>query len=271
MRSLACVLLLTSALFAQQTADQPKIEDNSFLVEEAYNQEYGVVQHIQNFTRDFETHDYVYSFTQEWPIDLDPRHQFSYTLLGVHNGDVSNGKFGLGDTFLNYRFQLVKNQRLAIAPRASLILPTGESSQGRGLGAVGFQSNFALSFRADRKLTLHSNAGWTVVPNAKDEFGNKARRDFFNLGQSFIWLAKPRFNVLLETVYVASADIVGPGRTQYSHEVLMNPGVRWSYNFKNGTQIVPGVSIPVGVGPSSGRAGIFVYFSVEHAFRKKKG
>jgi hypothetical protein len=268
MRSLACVLLLTSALCAQQ--NEPKIEDNSFLMEEAYNQEYGIVQHIQTFTRNFETKDYVYSFTQEWPIDIDPRNQFSYTLQGLHSGDLPNSGFGWGDTLLNYRFQLVRNERLAIAPRASLILPSGQSNEGRGLGNFGFQTNWAVSFRANPKLTMHSNAGWTVVPNAKNELGIRARRDFFNLGQSFIWLAKPRFNVLLETVYVASADILGPDTTRYSHDVLMNPGVRWSYNFKNGTQIVPGVSVPIGIGPSSGQAGIFLYLSVEHPFTKKK-
>ena len=271
MRSLACFLVLSSALGAQQYAEEPKIEDNSFLMEEAYNQEYGVVQHIQSFTRDFETHDYVYSFTQEWPIDLDPRHQFSYTLQGMHSGESINSGFGWGDTFLNYRFQLLKNEKLAIAPRASLILPTGQSGDGRGTGNFGFQTNWAFSFRATRTLTLHSNAGWTVVPNAKNEVGNKARADSFNLGQSFIWLTKPRFNMLLETVYQASADIAGPGKTRYSHEVLMNPGVRWSYNLKNGTQIVPGFSVPIGVGPSSGRAGVFLYLSVEHPFTKKKG
>jgi hypothetical protein len=239
-------------------------------MEEAYNQEYGVVQHIQSFARDFETKDYVYSFTQEWPIDIDPRHQFSYTLLGAHNDEVANSGFGWGDTFLNYRFQLVRGERLAVAPRASLIVPTGQSSEGRGVGGFGFQTNWAVSFRANPKLTMHSNAGWTVVPNAKDEVGNKARRDFFNLGQSFIWLAKPRFNVLLETVYVASADILNPGTTRFSHDVLMNPGIRWSYNFKNGAQIVPGISVPVGVGPSSGQAGILLYLSVEHPFTKKK-
>jgi len=30
--------------------DTPQIQDNSFLVEEAYNQEFGVVQHIQSFS-----------------------------------------------------------------------------------------------------------------------------------------------------------------------------------------------------------------------------
>lgn len=51
----SCVLLVvctmlfmvTSAGFAKE--EVKKIEDNSFLIEEAYNQEYGVIQHINSF------------------------------------------------------------------------------------------------------------------------------------------------------------------------------------------------------------------------------
>ena len=56
------------------------IEDNSFFIEEAYNQEARVVQHISTFS-------YVAgaaperdgSFTQEWPIG-GQAHQLSYTI-----------------------------------------------------------------------------------------------------------------------------------------------------------------------------------------------
>jgi hypothetical protein len=270
MRTLLLLLIVPNVLFSQGKDKEPKIEDNSFLMEEAYNQEFGVVQHIQSFTRDFNTKDYVYSFTQEWPIDLDPRHQFSYTIQAAHSGDLPSSGIGWGDTSLNYRFQLVKNERLAVAPRASLILPTGDSTRERGYGGTGFQTNWAVSFRANPKLTMHSNAGWTIVPNAKNALKQTATVNEFNLGQSFIWLAKPRFNVLLETVYTASADVILTDKTQRAHDVVMNPGVRWSYNFKSGMQIVPGVSIPTGVGPSAGNVGVLFYFSVEHPFRKQK-
>jgi hypothetical protein len=47
--------LLAAGLASAQSAEAParepgSIQDNSFLVEEAYNQEPGVVQHIQQFT-----------------------------------------------------------------------------------------------------------------------------------------------------------------------------------------------------------------------------
>ena len=263
------LLLCTSALWSQTPSAPPKIEDNSFLMEEAYNQEYGVVQHIQTFTRDFDSGDYVYSFTQEWPIDLDPRHQFSYTLQGVRTSELSNSGFGWGDTFLNYRFQLCKGDQLAITPRASVILPSGNSSFGHGAGSAGFQTNWAFSYRLRPKWTLHSNAGWTVFPGQKNLAGQTAATNSFNLGQSVIWLARPRFNVLLETIYGANAGVVATGKSSREHDLIFNPGVRWAYNLKNGTQIVPGISMPTGAAQNRGQVGVLFYLSVEHPFAKK--
>lgn len=56
---------------------QPAIEDNSFLIEEAINQEAGVIQHI--FTTAYADGDIVYSYTQELPLRND-RHQLSFGL-----------------------------------------------------------------------------------------------------------------------------------------------------------------------------------------------
>ena len=49
------------------TAEAQRIEDNSFLIEEAYNQEAGVVQHINTMFYDWKHDTWSYSFTQEWP------------------------------------------------------------------------------------------------------------------------------------------------------------------------------------------------------------
>ena len=70
MRSLAPLLLLSlcaAGLHAQSaagTAEPPPIQDNSFLIEEAYNQEPGVVQHINTFQR-LRGGPWVATFTQE--------------------------------------------------------------------------------------------------------------------------------------------------------------------------------------------------------------
>src|SRR5205085_3623345 len=141
--------------------DTRGIQDNSFLVEEAYNQEFGVVQHISSFTRFWNSKDWVYSFTQEWPVPGDARHQLSYTLLLQHTGALSGSGAGIGDVALNYRYQLVGNShtRLAFAPRLSVLLPTGDTREGRGSGGVGWQTQLPVSFLVTPKLATHWNAG----------------------------------------------------------------------------------------------------------------
>ncbi|HWH76104.1 MAG TPA: hypothetical protein VNT76_01990, partial [Candidatus Binatus sp.] len=65
-------LLLIGANLAAAAEERPidVIEDNSFLIEEAYNQEAGVVQHIWNaiYTKSGRSHGWNFSFTQEWPV-----------------------------------------------------------------------------------------------------------------------------------------------------------------------------------------------------------
>src|SRR5881296_3636334 len=98
-----------------QSANQPGIQDNSFLVEEAYNQNFGVVQHISSFTRFWDSKDWVYTFTQEWPAPGDARHQLSYTLALQHAGAFPGSGAGIGDVLFNYRYQLVGNGDTKVA------------------------------------------------------------------------------------------------------------------------------------------------------------
>ena len=87
-----------------------------------------------------------------------------------------------------------------------------------------------------------------------------------NLGQSVVWQASNRLNALLETVWTSTPQVAGPGVTTPQPALYISPGVRWAHNFRNGLQIVPGVGMPVGIGPSSGQAGVIFYLSFEHAF-----
>src|SRR4029453_449751 len=98
------VLWLCPAAAAQQQqqpfqpATEPfKISDNSFLVEEAFNQEAGIFQNIFNASRS--EHVWSSTFTQEWPI-ASQTHQFSYPLAWAHSDS-----FSFGDALLNYRYQ----------------------------------------------------------------------------------------------------------------------------------------------------------------------
>ena len=267
--SFAVALLLSSAAMAQANTT-PGIQDNSFLVEEAYNQNFGVVQHINTFTRLWNSKDWVYTFTQEWPVPGDARHQLSYSLMVSHAGSLPDSGAGIGDVFLNYRYQLVGNgdTRVAFAPRLSLICPTGDPALGRSSGGFGVQTSLPWSVVLSQKWVSHWNAGATLVPNAQNQAGDRAFASAYNFGQSVIWLATPRVNFLLETVFARSQSVTGPDRTAWSSALFLNPGIRWSYNFKSGLQIVPGIAAPLGVGPSAGEKGVFLYLSFEHPFRK---
>jgi hypothetical protein len=252
-----------------QKNDEPIIQDNSFLLEEAYNQNYGVVQHIQTFQRQWISHDWAYSFTQEWPVDAAPRNQLSYTIPVVHFGGIGSG---IGDIALNYRYQVLGdgNTKYAMAPRLSVLLPTGDSTRGFGAGGTGIQMSVPLSVVHNNLITTHWNIGTTITPSQKNPFGETAGTFGVNAGQGFIFSVSNRLNLMLETVWASTESVVAQDKSVRDHTVLLSPGVRWAYNFKSGMQIVPGVAVPVGVGPSSGDWGILFYFSIEHPYRKLK-
>jgi hypothetical protein len=261
-----CALVLFFATPA--AAQEPGIQDNSFLLEESYNQEPGVVQHINLFTRQWQGGAWQYGFTQEWPLH-GIRHQLSYSLALVH---TDGGATGLGDTLLNYRYQLVGSgeTRLAIAPRLSLLLPTGRAREGLGSGGVGIQVALPISLVLAPRLVTHFNAGFTRVGGAEDDVGETAATRGLNLGQSLILLVSSRFNLMVEAVWTRSQAVVGPGRTEWQETAVVSPGLRWAYNFHSGLQVVPGVAVPIGLGEHSGETSMLVYLSFEHPFGHSK-
>ena len=260
---LAWIVASGGSALAQAKQGPPPIKDNSFLIEEAYNQEAGVVQHISTFTRPTSGTGWAFSFTQEWPV-TGMRHQFSYTVPFLDAGGS-----GVGDLALNYRYQLagLSGERVAAAPRLSIVLPTGDEASGKGGGGAGLQANFPVSVELNPAFTLHTNAGFTHTQSAKDAGGNTAATTSFGAGGSLIWLASPTFNVMLESVWASNERVTGAGATASSKSFVISPGVRKAFNLASGMQIVPGAAYVIGVGPSSGSESLFVYFSVEHSFR----
>jgi hypothetical protein len=97
--------VLVPLTFAQTDA---RIQDNSFLVEEAYNQEFGFVQHISNFVYLADSKDWAYTFTQEWPVTASA---ISSALIALRQGSFSSQGAGFGDVFLNYRYQAIGKRR----------------------------------------------------------------------------------------------------------------------------------------------------------------
>ncbi len=263
---LAAVVAAATGAGAQVPASVPSISDNSFLMEEAYNQEPGVVQHISTLQLFRGADAWAYTFTQEWPL-FGRTHQLSFTLpiQRTHNG--ASVATGLGDVAVNYRFQLAAAERLSVAPRFSLLLPTGRAKSDLGAGALGVQVNVPASVVVARKLVTHWNAGGTVTPSAQNPVGDKATTVAYNLGASVVWLARPTFNALVEIVWTREEAVVSAGRTAASDALSISPGIRWAYNFSSGLQIVPGIAYPIGLGPSAGDDAVLLYLSFEHPFR----
>ncbi|MBV8520251.1 MAG: transporter [Acidobacteria bacterium] len=236
---LVLLLLLAWPLHAQTPGDDLlAIQDNSFLAEEAYNQDPGVVQHISLFTRDRDSGDWVYTFTQEWPAPS-LRHQLSYSIPYAHPA-------GTGNIALNYRYQLLGDSKstLAIAPRLTLLLPNGDNERG-------VQVMLPISRVLTSRAIAHTDVGATWIAH-----GGGMQ---LNLAQSFIYAIHHRAQLMLEAAYSGG----GNGGDSF----VVSPGVRWSYDFTSGLQIVPGVGVPIGVGPSHGSDAVLLYLSFEHPFR----
>lgn len=267
---LAALLVLPLAARAQapDTAAAP-IEDNSFLAEEAYNQERGVVQHISTFMHAPTGRAWAYTFTQEWPVPT-VTHQLSYT-VPIVRPDVRGQSPRLGDLALNYRYQALGGNGVYFAPRLTALLPTGSPHAGTGTGGVGVQVNLPLSLELSRQLVTHTNVGGTLVPRGETADGDRLRTSNVTLAQSVIWLPRPLFNVMLETVWTRTNVHAAAVDLPKDQSLIVSPGVRYALNYASGLQVVPGLAFPVTMRGHSGdvdaETGVFVYLSFEHSFR----
>ncbi len=250
---LSAMLLAAPMVFAQTppAEAESQIQDNSFLIEEAYNQDPGVVQHIQTFSRATRGGDWLYTFTQEWPAPT-IKHQLSYTLAMAN----INGERGIGDVALNYRYQLLgdADARVAVSPRFTVLLPTGNERRGLGSGGAGVQVMLPASTVLTPSLVAHWNLSTTLTP--------KTHTHNLTAGNSFVWLANHRFNVLVETLWSRTSD-----RGGHDSQTTVSPGIRWSYDFPSKLQIVPGLAFPIT--NHGGGKSVFLYLSFEHPFVKQ--
>ena len=245
--SAAAIFTVAGAATAQLT-NQPQaaaarkweILDNSFLVEEAFNQEAGVVQNILTWTRGRDG-TWDGSFTQEWPAP-GMAHQISYTLPFSGTGQAT----GIGDVLLNYRFQLrgETGRAPAIAPRLSVVLPTGREANGLGSGTAGLQINVPAS-KQFGDFYLHANAGYTWLPDVQATP---------QISGSGIWRVTPVLNLMLE------------GTVEFDESLTVSPGFRRGWNFSD-HQLVIGVAVPITHADGRSTAALLTYFSYELPFR----
>lgn len=241
----------------------PPVRDNSFLVEEAYNQEARVVQHISVLTLTRRSSDWEYGFTQEWPLGTQ-RHQLSVTVPLLNAADAT----GVGDVALNYRYQLAFNDETgnALAPRLSLILPTGDADRGRGTSSLGVQVNLPASFGLHRSVVTHWNVGGTWTPSARAATGGRVATRDIAAAASAIWLVTREVNLMLEAAWTREEVAIAADTRDAEESAWLSPGLRAAIDFPSGLQIVPGLAFPIGIGPSDGERRVLFYLSFEHGF-----
>jgi hypothetical protein len=238
------------------------IQDNSFFIEEAYNQEPGVVQHIQNVAVFFADggKEITPIFTQEWPV-FSQTHQFSYTIPHTFGEEET----GFQDIRLHYRLQaLMESERYpAFAPRFSLVIPTGDADKGLGHGRLGYEVNLPFSKIVSNRWSVHFNAGGFVFPDVND-------RDLvnYNLGGSAIYAVTSNFNLMLESVAFWGEDVDDQRKVDRTLTALLSPGARYAFNLPNDAQLVVGLGLPVGLTSDSPDWGLFFYCSFEHLFMR---
>lgn len=280
MKSRITIVFLALAATAQAapaSGDTPirGIMDNSFFVEEAYNQESGVVQHIFNAMHSVnrgggpDEHAWDLAFTQEWPL-FSQTHQISYTVpYSFVNGGGHSANDGVGDVLLNYRYQawFQEETLTALAPRFSLILPTGDARRGFGDDTVGYQFNLPFSTALADRWAVNANAGLTFLPDA----GTGPTRDLlnYNLGASVIYAATDRLHFLCEWIG-GWEEFVADGGTDREFAAILSPGARFAFNWPNDTQLVIGAAVPIGLNRAAPDFGVFFYLSFEHRFLPKE-
>ncbi len=239
------------------------VQDNSFLIEEAYNQEAGVVQHIASLRR--QNRDWYFNFTQEWPLGSQT-HQFSYSVpyswIRTEEGRVR----GIGDAQINYRFQaLTEGDGVpAFAPRLSWIFPSGNKEKGTGVGSHGLQVNLPVSKIVSDRVTLHGNAGVTTYFNVDGK-----RPTNYNLGGSAVYAVNRDFNLMLESLGEWTESVNELREIEREFRFTVSPGFRQAFNLDAG-QLVVGLATPVGfVNGNRPDYGVLLYLSFEHSFLKK--
>ena len=268
--------LLGSMARAPEERPIDVIDDDSFLIEEAYNQEAGVVQHIfiAIYNKDSQNRGWNFNFTQEWPV-FSQDHQFSYSVPSSHFIDGADRIYGIGDILLNYRYQALEegDMKPAFAPRFSLVLPTGNRNRGTGNGVVGYQWGLPFSKKLASRFAMHANLGLTYLPGVRARLDGSTgalspKRSLvsYNLGASAIFAILPRLYLMLEWVGPFEESINDRGKATRDFMPILSPGFRAAVVNEEKLQVVVGAAAPMGLNHNANNVGALLYFSIEHNF-----
>lgn len=255
------VFMATSTLFAQESG----IRDNSFLVEEAFNQEPGEMQHIFNFIFGLHNEDIEAAHTTEFSL-------YRKQLQGAVSGSFSNDQVTLSESVvgLHLRYQFLDDPSFASAFRLAGLTDLSIKDE------FEFQSNLSMSIPIALRWIVHANVGLTYVDfgNASivDAFGsgNYRRSDYqwnHTAGGSAIYALDQNFHLMIEYVFNRSIDYSsGYSTSRFTTDTgIINPGFRYAINLISGSQWVIGAGVPIGVMESNrDDRQLFIYLSFEH-------
>ncbi|MBL8799852.1 MAG: hypothetical protein JNM56_38575 [Planctomycetia bacterium] len=265
---------------------QPKhIRDNGFLVDEAYNQGTGEVQHIFNWINSWtrtpfgRNRDFEASYCMELPLGSQA-HQFSFTIFyqtafeqtdagpAVQSGDI-------GDSLLSYRYQLfASDDTFWCAPQFTLVVPTGDERFGFGNGALGYDFLLPVSFYRER-FDFHLNAGYSTTPGARSGvapgvLSPKHTLQGYVLGAALYWKPEVFLHFFIEALWQRNDIIDELGFRDNESQVYINPGVRYAITQNEGVEWVLGVAAPIGLTEDTPDISVFAYMSIEYDFRNPK-
>lgn len=249
--------------------DNRFLQSNGLLVETAYHQEEGEVQHTFTFSHSRQG-GWASVIAQEWPV-FSEKHQVSFSLPAALLVKSPDGNRGVGDLTLEYSYFLLGNNksRITVAPGVGVSLPTGSVAKGFGAGGPGALVKLPISIMLSRRFASNSTVEYSYVSAAKNAEGDQFHLSHYGVGQSFVWFARPKFNVLVEAVWEKSRAANRAGFKEIDSDLFISPGVRWAHVFHNGLAIIPGVALPLGVGASRGDHRIFFSLAVEHRFKRR--
>lgn len=264
-------LILSFTCCSWAFAQPSRISDNSFLIEEAYNQERGVVQHIVLLDKDWSTKDLGLSFAQEWPLG-GQKWQGAYAV----NADREFGGFVLE---AQIRRQLFLNENIALAPNIFGSLPTGNAEPVTEYEDGGrFGVGFPISIAASSRTTFHLNLSVEYFRMVQNSLFGASESDYVpygtysaiapHLGVSAVQMLAPTMDVMLEFVY-DTEWLEEPRFRDEQSAAFLSPGFRHAWNFSSGAQMVGGFGLPIGLTDDVPEVSGLFYLSFEHSFLKQ--
>lgn len=259
----------TQAAKTDGPADPRRLQSDEFLVETAYLEDEAELQHKFTFSRSSDR-TWATDFTEEMTLGSE-KHQFVFTVpmgLNVHEGRLTRG---FGDAEIAYSYGLYGNSasRITISPGVVLHVPVGDVRKDMGRGGAGASVKLPVSVVITKRFASNSIFEIGYTPRARNSNGDRSTAIDYNVGQSFVWFAKPRVNLFVEAVWERSQQVTGPGMTRNEYSLLVSPAVRWTYEFSSGLTVTPGIAVPTGMGPSRGEQNIFFYIAFGHPIRHR--